>query len=359
MSEDSARSHEHQPASRQQCRVLAAVSDTEPSPGVPPETVGTDGLTDSERLDSARRYELATTLTPRDTAAARHNLRHTGELIIGLDGEMSGNDLDAGSALIQVGLAMWTPTGLDVFSQLLNPGAMQWQPDAEAVHGIARSKVEAAAPAVEVDAVAAAWLTRNGAPTEHRAVIGTGFNVAGFDFPFFNKYLPQTMALISRRSIDLNALCFALAGWDPVAVDSARDWSGWRRSARKQAAVELRSLGVLGSTHDAGWDAAEALLAFRWLRQQIHECSRPSRTDSNDPLVQVFGSGLLHRLRSLNRDQLVELADRLTQNNLSPGKWLGTRHSTLGGRTGLQAVLDGDFEMVLALFREPSAQDES
>ncbi|MEI6624161.1 MAG: hypothetical protein WCP28_19890 [Actinomycetes bacterium] len=280
-------------------------------------------------------------------------------MIIGLDGEMSGNDLARGSALIQVGLAMWTPSGIDVFSQLLNPGPMLWQADAEAIHGIRRASVEAAAPAVEVDTAASAWLVRHGAPPAHRAVIATGFNVAGFDLPFFGTYLPATMALISRRSIDLNAICFTLAGWDPVAPDTARGWAGWRRSARSYAATELEALGVQGGAHDAGWDAAEALLAFRWLRQQIHECSRPRRFDDPDPLAQQFGTGLMRRLRALRRDQLDALAEAFHQANVRPGAWLGAKHPGCGGRTGLQALLDGDIQQVLATLRDLDERGES
>lgn len=241
---------------------------------------------------------------------------------------------------------------VEVFSSLSNPGPERWQPEAQAVHGISPEAIEAAPSTAEVDERAARWLRSHGGRSGTRSsVIAVGFNVGAFDFPFFRHYLPEAMSMVSRRSIDLNAICFMLAGWDPRSSDSARDWTGWRRSAKKHANKQLQNLGVPGATHDAGWDAAEALLAYSWPRDQVHQCRHDdpvASEPSDDPALASLGASLRARLQVLSDDDTRRLANAVAASELAPGKWFGTRRDEFGGRTALQAVQDGDFDLVYA-----------
>lgn len=200
------------------------------------------------------------------------------ELVIGLDGEMSSAELNDGGRLIQAGIAVRGPRGLAVTSQLISWPQMAWDPQAAQVHQLTRATVDAAPPAAEVDALLEEWLTNHGGTPGRRNLITVGFNVGAFDHPFFRHALPRTMAMVSRRSIDLNAVTMTLDGWDPNPRNAGpRRWTGWKRSAKTAARAALADSGVPGREHDAGYDAALALAAWEWLREQIHNARAPIR----------------------------------------------------------------------------------
>lgn len=276
-------------------------------------------------------------------------------VVLGMDGEMSGEP-EEGGALIQAGFAAVTGEGTQVFNSVLNPGPMQWVERAAQVHGLSRDVVEQASAAAVVDDLASDWLRRHGGVDGLRQVVTVGFNVGAWDHPFFRAALPRTMAMVSRRTIDLNALCFTLDGWDPNprAAAAARDWAGWKRSAKAYAAKTLAREGFTVAEHDAGYDAAEALHAWLFLRDQVHTArtrGRHDAVDGQDPaLVAALGAGLLRRLEPVPVEVVRTLVDRLPAGQKA-GKWLGSKRVELGGRTGLQALLDGDADTVLALLR--------
>lgn len=194
-------------------------------------------------------------------------------VFVGLDGEMSSVDLAAGGRLIQVGAAAWRhePGGpLDVFCSLLLPDGFdeaQWSDEAFAVHRISRSRVAAAATASEVDARLTDWLLAHGAIQDRKVVVPVGFNVGSFDMPFLNRDLPVSAGLCSRRALDVNALCFAFAGWNPAGP--ARDFAGWKTAMKAAANGFLDDQGMATTEHDAGFDAAQALVGLWWLRSQF------------------------------------------------------------------------------------------
>jgi len=43
-------------------------------------------------------------------------------------------------------------------------------------------------------------------------------------------------------------------------------WTGWKKIAKRAAAEQLGR----EQWHDAGYDAAASILAWRWLRQRLH-----------------------------------------------------------------------------------------
>ncbi len=155
-------------------------------------------------------------------------------IMIGLDGEMSSADLATGGRLIQVGFSMLINGKIDSFTSnigypLESWDDTSWSERASVVHNIPREELadKSKSPsAEEVDEAASAWLLARGAVLGERILISIGFNVGAFDHPFFRKSLPKTMSLVSRRCIDLNAICFTLGGWDPNPANTARSWTG-------------------------------------------------------------------------------------------------------------------------------------
>ena len=275
-------------------------------------------------------------------------------LIVGCDGEMSSPDLHDGGRLIQAGFAAIDDTGTtQVFSELISWPDMTWSDRASAVHRLAREDVDAAAPAHEVDVTAANWLTSMGATPQRRHVLTCGFNVAGFDHPFFAHALPDTYRLLSRRTIDLNAICFTLDGWDPNPLNDPRDWAGWKKSAVAHAKEALTAHGVTGREHDAGYDAAIALHAFIWLRTQVHTARR-GRVNRRFPLgvpvdaEAILGTNLLDRLSSaLDATDLTALAGAFVAAGIEPRTWLEQHQPALDGQLGIDAAL-ADADRVIA-----------
>jgi hypothetical protein len=178
--------------------------------------------------------------------------------LIGLDGEMSDSELADGAVLIQIGVAF---DATERFSALLGwPDGSYFKTDrAMAVHGIDPVAIAEADPPAEVDAQLEAWLLARGADSEKRALVPVGYNVGAFDLPFVAAYLPRTSQLLSRRVVDLNAFCLAYEGQVPYE-GSLPTFSGWKRLAKRYAAEKLAAVGLEESWHDAGYDAAAAIL---------------------------------------------------------------------------------------------------
>jgi len=278
---------------------------------------------------------------------------------IGLDGEMSSAELDDGGRLIQAGAAVWVdgPGGaIETFSSLIRHDDLSWSERAAAVHGITREQVAGAPPATEVDEALYVWLLEHGAVEGRRLVVPIGLNVAAFDMPFFRQALPRSSALVARRAVDLNALCFTYAGWDPnPLVGTPRDFAGWKRSMKNAANTALNRRGMPVHEHDAGYDAAQALVGWWWLRCQVVDLTHrvadlDARLDSLDPLRAVLGDGLLDRLANVSPSVLHEIVAAFPV-DVSPRRWFGTKHAALG-TTPLQALLAGRIDEVVAAAQE-------
>ena len=125
-------------------------------------------------------------------------------IFIGLDGEMTGNDIHAGAKLIQIGLTIRDDRGMQTFTQGLCPvGFMDgWQLEAAKVHGITKEDIEQFPSQYAVDNFAVDWLIRHGATYQTRMKnVAVGFNVAGFDMPYVKQHLPKTFDLLSYHSM--------------------------------------------------------------------------------------------------------------------------------------------------------------
>jgi hypothetical protein len=199
-----------------------------------------------------------------------------------LDCETSSASIASGGRLIQAGLAVWSGdhgTTVEVFSSLVHQTEMEWSPEAAAVHNIDRSRIERAPSAVEVDAAASAWLIERGAVPGERTVVPVGLNVGSFDLPFFAQALPRTSSLLSHRVVDLNSLCFAFDGWSPAGPNAAVGFQQWKQAMKATANAALAAQGWPADDHDAGFDAAQALLGFWWLRSQFAGPATPPGDD--------------------------------------------------------------------------------
>lgn len=192
----------------------------------------------------------------------------------GLDGEMSAASLADGGRLIQIGFAAHeSPGGAETsspatFSMLINPGAHHWDARAAAVHGFSPEEVASAPTAPDVDEACVQWLAAQGI-TRERSAIAIGFNVGAFDVPHLAAVLPRTALLFARRTIDLNALCFTLAGKEHDG--NTPTWSGWKRMASTYAERVIAASGASDEVaHDAGYDALLHLHAWRFLRAAAH-----------------------------------------------------------------------------------------
>jgi hypothetical protein len=86
--------------------------------------------------------------------------------------------------------------------------------------------------------------------------------------PFVRAYLPRTSQLLSRRVVDLNAFCLAYEGQVPYE-GSLPTFSGWKRLAKRYAAEKLTAVGLEESWHDAGYDAAAAILQVEFFTSLV------------------------------------------------------------------------------------------
>jgi DNA polymerase III epsilon subunit-like protein len=198
--------------------------------------------------------------------------------LIGLDFETSGSDHER-SAPIQIGIA--TVDG-EVYSSLVGgwkwsgpvgPRRFDWSSEAQQVHGIEKSDLATARDRTAVDREASDWVRERFPGAKPSTLITVGWNVAGFDHPFLRKHFKRTAGRLSYRSVDLNAVVFAItqAG---LPGPTGEPWKYDRLKRRVKDAAAHRANEFFGSTkwHDAGYDALASLYAFDELKAVL----RPS-----------------------------------------------------------------------------------
>lgn len=187
-------------------------------------------------------------------------------LLIGLDGEMSDSEIDKGAVLIQIGVC--DDYG-NTFESLIGhePG---WYKSAQAseVHKISDEDILSAPRADVVDRRLCRWLETRleeaRVRREHtgiRPFVPVGWNVGGFDMPFVRATLPESCKLISRRSLDINALCFAFEDARVTLHGERLSFSKWKERAHDYAGDVLGD----GNWHNALFDAQASLEAYNFL----------------------------------------------------------------------------------------------
>lgn len=184
---------------------------------------------------------------------------------VGIDGEMSGNDIDAGHELIQIGLAKYNDDGgMDHIGYLINPGDMVWSMEAQEVHQFTQEDIRGYGLQPEnVDR----WVSNWANPSDQRRdFIMVGFNVGSFDRPFIKRTLPITYGKFSRRSVDLNSVIFALS-------DTNTQFERIKGKSKDYAFEKMEGMfnDFKNRQHDAEYDAVMSLYCFEYLRGLIKE----------------------------------------------------------------------------------------
>jgi len=176
---------------------------------------------------------------------------------IGLDFETSGTDPWGDAVPIQIGIASHS---LDADYDSLIGGwdwnEITWSEESEKIHGITKDRLASADPVWKVDILAAARLIEYGDLRSRMFNVAVGWNVAGFDRQFVTRWMPNLNRLLSYRTVDLNALVFAL-------VQSEREYADVKRASKEYAAEKISDGG---DWHDAYFDAIAALYSFEYLR---------------------------------------------------------------------------------------------
>lgn len=182
-------------------------------------------------------------------------------MFVGLDGEMSGSELADGARLIQIGLYLSSGASYVAY---INPGEMSWDEESAEVHKIPRESLPSVPNFEQVDTNAYEFLVSQGADSKRRNnTIPVGWNVGSFDMPFVKETLPKLNSLFSRRTVDLNALCFALDGKEENGMRVNAET--WKKRSKTYAIDKIGS----NDAHDAGWDAKMSLYCFEYLREQM------------------------------------------------------------------------------------------
>lgn len=134
-------------------------------------------------------------------------------------------------------------------------------------NGFDRGRIIEAPRPAEVEAALIDYLLRIGGRRGERLLVPVGWNVGSFDMPFFRRTFPEAAKLFSRRSVDLNSVCFtfgSLLFGDPAA----RTWDAWKEQAKHFADRALYGV-IPGGRHDAYYDAAAAVVEWMYLRNRL------------------------------------------------------------------------------------------
>jgi DNA polymerase III epsilon subunit-like protein len=182
---------------------------------------------------------------------------------IGVDGEMSGTDIDAGHRLIQIGMAKYVDSGVASISYMINPGEMSWSMEAQEVHQFTQEYVlQYGLSPDAVDVVAPMWANPG---DQRRDFVMVGFNVGSFDRPFIKQTLPLLYRKFSRRSVDLNSVIFSMS-------DTNTKFERIKGRAKDYAIEKMDGMfqDFKNRQHDAEYDAVMALYCFEYLKGLIN-----------------------------------------------------------------------------------------
>jgi len=198
-------------------------------------------------------------------------------VFIGLDGEMTGNNVSEGHALCQVGV-YFPDEDQRVTYDIGHPFPTQYQDRALAVNGFTMDRVHTLyeeghnqyyADNRLVEECVRRWGSgRHDTPYPETRLVPVGWNVGAFDMPFVRKYLPRFSEWVSRRTVDLNAVVFSMEGIE--ADGGVPTWKGWKRKSKRHAEQLLLRAGEPVMWHDAGFDAEAAYYSWNYLRGVMH-----------------------------------------------------------------------------------------
>ena len=176
----------------------------------------------------------------------------------GLDFETSGTDPWGSAVPIQIGIAGRDGFDVEYLIGGWDWNEYEWNEQSETIHHISRDELQAAAPVWQVDIIAASELLRHRSSSRMFTVI-VGWNVAGFDRQFITRWMPNLNRCLSYRTVDLNAIVFALA-------DDEAGYERIKKASKRYAADELSKFGMEENWHSALYDAQAALCSFEYLK---------------------------------------------------------------------------------------------
>lgn len=131
-----------------------------------------------------------------------------------------------------------------------------WDVEAQRVHGLEMEVINASPYNFQVAKAAAQFVSRESDVGWNAQRLMVGWNIASFDMQFINKHMPELGKQFSYRSVDLNALCFAITNQSGHLT--------YNKLRQHVDEVVLEELGY-ENKHDALWDAEAALAAFDYL----------------------------------------------------------------------------------------------
>lgn len=200
---------------------------------------------------------------------------------IGLDFETSGTS-HTEHAPIQIGLATaqgavfdaliggWTWKDAPAKDQGVGVRRYSWSGEAEGIHGIKREWLDKMDTPKELDPKIAEWIERFFYQIPAKKIVAVGWNVAGFDVPFLREYFPITTERMSYRTVDLNAVVFAMteAG---LTNRYGTPWTYYSLKDNVKSKAEKRAsdMGFDPGWHSAYYDALTALFAFEELQKEL------------------------------------------------------------------------------------------
>lgn len=170
---------------------------------------------------------------------------------IGLDGEMTGTDINI-HELCQIGAAS---TDGDVFCMDLRCRLDFVNQESMEVHGIDPGWLKEGAPHPKVvDEKLAFWVSQQ--LSGQQKAIPVGWGVSYFDMPWIRKYLPRSSEYLSRRSVELGAVCYSIGSTFGMSPDTLK------RKSKRYAEERNTDKHVW---HNAGYDSLAALLSWEYL----------------------------------------------------------------------------------------------
>lgn len=180
-------------------------------------------------------------------------------IFTGVDLETSGDSHEE-SVPIQIGIAI--PNG-ESFGTLIGgwnwtEPHSQWNEVAAGIHHITKEQLGEAPRSAIADWKASEWLGKR--QPDGQIFCMVGWNVAGFDLPFIRHYLPDTAQHFTRRTADLNAICYAMSQPFQASFDRIK------RDSKSYAADQI---DTPPNWHDAEYDALASLHAFHYLQESI------------------------------------------------------------------------------------------
>lgn len=183
-------------------------------------------------------------------------------VLIGLDCETTGSDIDTGARLFNGALALKRDGLLHMREVNLRPDHYTWSVEAEKVHMISEDRVKSYPQALVAEKELEDFLLSI-LPSPSALLVPVGFNVGSFDLPFFRKAFPSLMQRFSHRVVDLNSLLLFLAVAGNGGVGTFEDL---KKLFKERASKVIKEINPDLQAHQAGYDSLEALLILDQIR---------------------------------------------------------------------------------------------